>query len=235
MDTPSTAPAAIEQHAIAGREKRRRAAQRRLRVILPFLLMLVFLVYAFTTNFIPTGSMLPNLRPGDHVLTMRSWLAYPGGRMPAVGDVVVFLRRTEPAHQAPEADDTGGGQRRLLLFREPPGTEVLIKRVVALEGDVVQIVGSDVYVNGQVQQPWWQVRSDPAGSLGAFYGVIRPVQLGPGEIYVLGDNRGQSDDSRFWGPLKRPDVLGRFVRVLYNEGADGPNVRRAAREEAGGR
>jgi len=233
MATPEVPPSNTDQEARERREKRRRAAQRRLTIAFPFLLVLVFVVYAFQTNYIPTESMLPTLKPGDHIVTMRSWLAYPGGRLPAVGDIIVFLRRSDPSQESARLDDPASKPGRLRLFREPAGTEVLIKRVVAVEGDTVAVVGADVYVNGQLQRPWWEIVRDPAGSIGAFYGVLRPVKLGPGEMFVLGDNRGNSDDSRFWGPVKRSEVLGRFVRVLYNEGPNGPNARRAAAERTG--
>src|SRR5437667_11186709 len=59
----------------------------------PWLLLLIGLlaiIGVFSTDLIPSESMLPTLRPGDQILTMRSWLAYPAGRIPARRDVVIF-------------------------------------------------------------------------------------------------------------------------------------------------
>src|SRR5213596_3627024 len=64
--------------------------QRQLKILFAILLVVIFLVYGFTTHLIPSLSMEPTLKPGDHILTMRSWLAYPGGRLPARGDIIVF-------------------------------------------------------------------------------------------------------------------------------------------------
>src|SRR5437588_9791049 len=85
------------------KERRRRQLIR----LVPLLACLVFLVYGFNTNFIPSESMEPNLKPGDHILTMREWLAYPFGQMPARGDVILFRAPQSLEADGDDADDSG--------------------------------------------------------------------------------------------------------------------------------
>ena len=222
------------------REEFNRRRLRRLKIMFPFLLVLVFLVYAFTTNYIPSESMEPNIRPGDHILTMRTWLAYPGGRMPARGDIVVFNLPKEQDPQAgeegaqggPEASDQGNkGLYRYGFFKMPPG-DILIKRVIGLPGETVQLRGNTVYINGKkLVENYKTVPVDFADGDYFPFAVEKPIKVPPGELFLLGDNRNNSEDGRFWGTLKREHVLGKFVRVLWNEGANGPNEKRAKQEE----
>jgi len=222
------------------REKQEQQARRtrRLKILLPFLLVLVFLVYAFTTNYIPSESMMPTLKPGDHVLTMRTWLAYPFGRMPARGDIIVFVL---PKEQDPEqssgrggeegAEDTGGGRSPIGIFRRPKG-DILIKRVVGLPGETVQVKGTDIYINDRkLPDDFRPQEANASQDEVGYYGVAEPLKLGPDELFVLGDNPDNSDDGRFWGPLKRSNVLGKFICVLWHEGQGGPNRQRAEEGE----
>jgi signal peptidase I len=214
----------LEQEAEERHRRKVAASQRRLKVMLPVLVILTFLVYAFTTNYIPSDSMQPTLRPGDHILTMRSWLAYPRNAMPKVGDIIVFV---QPASLSSPDDATDPGTRpKLFLFREE-AKELLIKRVAALPGQTVQVSGEQVYVNGKLQRARHAVFPVQSWATDDVrYGGARPLKLGPDEIFVLGDNRDVSEDSRYFGPIKRSDIVGRFVTVLWNEGAAGLNERR---------
>lgn len=234
-DTPSYA-VRVEERARTRKELFNRRRLRRLKIMFPFLLVLVFLVYAFTTNFIPSESMEPTIKPGDHILTMRPWLAYPGGRMPERGDIVVF---NLPKEQDPEAGaaqeqtDVQGNQGlyRYGFFKMPPG-DILIKRVIGLPGETVQLRGNTVYINGKKLIE--NYKTVPVSFLDGDYfpyAVAKPIKVPEGEIFLLGDNRNNSEDGRFWGTLKRENILGKFVRVLWNEGKNGPNEKRARQEE----
>ncbi len=198
----------------------------RMTVMLLILGLLIFVLAGFTHNFIPSESMEPNLRPGDHIVTMRDWLAYPGGAMPARGDVIVFrLPQTAPDGQnnAPVGPDSGivdAAERddRPAKAKAADAPEVLIKRVVGLPGDVIQIKDNDVYINGKLYKEHYDL-IPVDGSIGyAFpYAVYEPLRVPPGHLFVLGDNRNNSDDGRFWGTLDRSNVIGRYIRVLYHE------------------
>ncbi len=195
-------------------EKRR---LRRLSILLPLLFLLAFLAWGFTTNYIPSRSMEPTLREGDHILTMRAWLAYPRGRMPARGDIITFVPPELALMLEPEED-------RSLR------PEVWIKRVVGLPGETIWIFGGQVYVNGApLPRSFYQGRPNLYPAPYPF-ATIQPLQLGSDELFVLGDNPEMSDDSRTWGPVKRELVVGKFVAVLFHEGPGGINRRRAAAE-----
>ncbi len=198
----------------------------RMTIMLLILGLLIFVLAGFTHNFIPSESMEPNLRPGDHIVTMRAWLAYPGGAMPARGDVIVFrLPQTSQNGQnsAPLVPDSGivdAAERadRPAKAKAADAPDILIKRVVGLPGDTIQIKDNDVYINGKLYKENYDL-IPVDGSIGyAFpYAVYEPLRVPPGHLFVLGDNRNNSDDGRYWGTLDRSNVIGRFIRVLYHE------------------
>ena len=212
-----------DNHSKSSSEKKRVL---RLLIMMPILGILLFLLLGFTHNFIPSESMEPNLRPGDHILTMRSWLAYPGGAMPSRGDIIVFRLPLSPKAGIENRPDPGTGNGTVEAATrsddksrtDKPAFDILIKRVIGLPGDTVQVVDNDVYVNNKkVDEPYSIVPIDATIGFDFPFAVYEPLVVPPGEIFVLGDNRNNSDDGRFWGTLKRADVLGRFVRKLYHE------------------
>jgi signal peptidase I len=155
-------------------------------VILVAALTVAIVVKTFLIQafYIPSGSMEPTLKPGDRVLVNK--LSYDLHSIHR-GDIVVFKRPPS------EADD--------------PTIKDLIKRVIGLPGD--QIEGRDglVYINGQLlKEPYL-----PAGTVT----TSLPLMTVPaGQYFVMGDNRGNSKDSRFIGPIAGHLIVGRaFVRV----------------------
>ena len=195
-----------------------------LMVLVPLLGLLALSFLAFCHNFIPSESMEPNLRPGDHILTMRSWLAYPGGRMPSRGDIIVF--RLPKSARTDDGPPVGGGvvdaaerkpRQNSRQDSAKNGPDILIKRVIGLPGDSVQLKGDDVYVNGVLQKEHFSIIPVDPTRTDFAYAFDEPLQVPEGRIFVLGDNRNNSDDGRFWGTLDRKDVLGKFIRVLYHE------------------
>jgi signal peptidase I len=123
---------------------------------------------------IPAGSMAPTLEPGDRVLVNK--LAYRTGA-PARGDLAVV--------------------------KAPGSGDVLLKRVVGLGGDAVEIRDGVLYVNGRApREPY--VDHDAIDSV--YFG---PVRVPRGEMFVLGDNRADSLDSRELGPIPLGDAIGR--------------------------
>jgi signal peptidase I len=213
--------------------KERQVAQFRQRfrmwVTLPFLFFLLLILMGFSFNFIPSQSMEPNLMPGDNILTMRSWLAYPLGRSPARGDVVVFDLPPEQMKRAQIAMGTGGDGTE----GKAKKPDILIKRIVGLPGETVQVRGSDVYVNGQKLpedyfiEPLGENELDPLP-----FADVEPLTIPPGEYFLLGDNRLNSEDSRYWGTLKRSNIQGKFVRILYHKARPDKNSANAAAQEA---
>ncbi len=89
----------------------------------------------------------------------------------------------------------------VVVFRVDPNTDLLIKRVIGLPGDRVEIRAGQVFINGQhFNEPYIAQPS---------YGDYGPVDVPPLHIFVLGDNRGFSNDSRAFGPLPLDAVIGR--------------------------
>lgn len=140
--------------------------------------------------------------------------------MPARGDIITFL----PPPQALEMEEASGGGR-------PIRPEVWIKRVVGLPGEVIWIVGGRVFINGApLPRQFYQGRPN-LYQYRYPYASYSPLTLGENELFVLGDNPEESDDSRMWGPITRDLVVGKFIAVLFNEGPRGVNQRRAEMEE----
>jgi signal peptidase I len=154
--------------------------------------------------YIPSGSMLPQLQIDDRVVVSKiSYRIHDPHR----GDIVVF-------------DAPGGGPKdssplpaRVVrsviqsIGLSAPSTDEYIKRVVALPGERVEGRGGKVLVEGrELVEPYL-----PKGTVtNDFPAVVVP----PGTLWVMGDNRGNSADSRIFGPVPRSTVVGRaFARV----------------------
>jgi signal peptidase I len=228
------------------RTVRRVFGPKRMSILFILLMFLVVLMLMFASDFIPSKSMQPTLEPGDHILALRAWIAYPNSSMPSRGDIITFRipvaqldgqdaqppPAPDPSTQDPNADGATDKANFAGFFQSHAKTEVLIKRVIGLPGDKVLLKGNVVYINGKIlKENYKTVPADVEDNNMASYAVVTPLVVPAGELFVIGDNRHNSDDGRFWGTLKRRYVIGRFVHTLYNEGANGPNVLRAQSEQ----
>src|SRR6266516_1174815 len=174
------------------------------------LVIRTFVVQAFK---IPSASMLPTLQVGDHLLVNK--FVYG----PRLGDVIVFLA---PARASADR------QRR-----------DFIKRVIAVEGQTIEVRAKQVYVDGK---PWDDPHATflsgkpgptaerppnpllrPCGSLASQTSgdSCAPYTVPPGHVFVMGDNREQSYDSRFWGPVPISDIKGQALIIYWSW--DGPD------------
>jgi signal peptidase I len=152
---------------------------------------------------IPSESMVPTLEVGQRVLVNRL-----GNRFgdPDVGDVVVFH---PPAGS--ESDTCGNPDRREGQACNRPTdarAEVnFIKRIVAGPGDRIAIRDGHVIRNGRpVEEGYISDTCD--GDLGRGCTMPVPIEVPAGHWFMMGDNRGESDDSRFWGPVPRDWIIG---------------------------
>jgi signal peptidase I len=171
----------------SGRKKRsaaRNAVEWIIIIVAALLVALVIKTFLFQAFYIPSESMEPTLKPGDRVLVNK--LSYDLHNIHR-GDIVVFKR--PPA----EAGN--------------PAIKDLIKRVIGLPGETIEQIGGKVYINGQPLKESYL----PAGT---FTTNLRRQVVPPGQYFVMGDNRSNSSDSRFIGPIPGSLIVGRaFIRV----------------------
>ncbi len=163
-----------------------------------------FIVQAFK---IPSGSMIPTLQIGDHILVNK--LAY-GVRIP-------FLEQYAAHFAKPQRGDVV-----VFIFPEDRSKD-FIKRVIGVAGDSVEVRGKKIYINGkQVDDPYAHFEGDDPQTAGLpsrdDYG---PRTVPENHIFVMGDNRDRSYDSRFWGYVDLNDVRGKAFLIYWSwDGAD---------------
>jgi len=166
-------------------------------VAVAILAALLIRVFVLQQYYIDGPSMQTTLMPGDRVLVNK--LSY---RLHDVhrGDVVVFDRLTDVDNH----DD-------------------LIKRVIALPGEEIEIRSCEVFIDGRrLQEPYLVVEQlaavEPASRCGSRTDLL-PLIVPAGTVYVMGDNRSQSFDSRDFGPVAVDEIRGRAFVVIWPAGA----------------
>jgi signal peptidase I len=182
-------------------------------------LVLALAVQAFAVKpyRIPSGSMEPTLDIGQRVLVNR--LGHRLGGTPHVGDIVVFHPPASADAEVCADRSTGAGSASpcARAVRERDDSQTFIKRVVAVGGDTIAIVHGHAVRNGTVE------REPFAAACGDFRDCDFPhaVRVPPGYVFVMGDNRGESDDSRYWGPVPTSWVIGRAFATYWPPGRVG--------------
>jgi len=183
-----------------------------------------FVVQAFK---IPTGSMEPNLLIGDHLLVNKL----------VFGPYASGAERTLlPMKEIARGD--------VLVFKYPEDPERdFIKRVIGLPGEQLEVRHKRVYVNGHLlDEPYAHYLEEPPpapeqiendadqhGSSGDRRESYGPVTVPPKHYFVMGDNRDNSQDSRYWGFLPRDYVKGRALVIYWSYDADTGNIFTATR------
>jgi signal peptidase I len=152
---------------------------------------------------IPSGSMEPTLAVGQRVLVNRIGMDFGD---PHVGEIVVFHPPKDAEQQIcgplPHVIKLGGAA---CAMPEPAHSNVnFIKRVVGGPGDVISIVEGHVIRNGKRESDSY---IKPCGA-SQECNFPTPIRIPPGHWFMMGDNRGESDDSRFWGPVPTGWVIG---------------------------
>ncbi|MCK4547643.1 MAG: signal peptidase I [Candidatus Eisenbacteria sp.] len=157
-------------------------------------LVLAFFVRAMVVQAfrIPTGSMEETLLIGDYLLVNK--FLY-GARIP-------FLSARLPAIRSPHRGD-------IIVFRSPTQNKDFIKRCVATGGEIIELRDNVVYIDGEPLEEFYThfVGRPHKGNFG-------PVKVPKGYVFVLGDNRNNSQDSRYWGMLDIERIKGKAM-VLY--------------------
>jgi signal peptidase I len=190
-------------------------------VIVATALGLALAIQAFVVKpyRIPSGSMLPTLHINQRVLVNRIGTHFS---TPQVGDIIVFhppknyaqgcVNPSEGENQAGE----GGAQACDVVW---PGrsSETFIKRVVGLPGDRISVRSGHVIRNGVAEKDSYIAPCGGASSC-SFPGTIT---IPGGDYYMMGDNRPDSEDSRFWGPVPKMWIIGKAFFTYWPPGRVG--------------
>jgi signal peptidase I len=171
--------------------------------------------YAVKPYVIPSPSMAPTLAIGQRVLVNR--LSHRIGGDPKLNDITVFMPPSGADSDANQCGVAGEGPSNVgpLSHRScsrptaGAGKQAYIKRVVGMPGDRIAVRDGHVVRNGkEVPEPF----AVPCG--GGSECDLDEIVIPAGHYFLMGDNRGNSDDSRFWGPVPRAQIIGRAV-VTY--------------------
>ncbi len=164
---------------------------------------LALLIQAFIVKpyRIPSPSMVPTLKIGQRVLTNRLI------NHPSVGDIVVFHppAGADPASPVCGVANQGAGHPQACDTPTPSeSTQTFIKRVVGGPGDHISIRDGHVIRNGVPEKDSYTEQCGTDSDCN----FRTPIVVPPGDYFMMGDNRGASDDSRFWGPVPDKWVIG---------------------------
>ena len=202
---PETSPSPVE----ATTKPRRKSLVREYgeAIVVAVLLALViraFVVQAFT---IPSGSMMDTLLVGDYILVNKF----------LYGPEIPFTDAHLPGLRSARRGD-------IIVFKYPNDeTRDFIKRIIAVGGETVQIKDNRAFVDGKpLDEPYVRpgsVPTTPAGHCGYLYGCD-PIVVPPGAYFVMGDNRDNSQDSRYWGFVKGEKIRGKAFLIYWSWNGD---------------
>ncbi|MFH1217710.1 MAG: signal peptidase I [Pseudomonadota bacterium] len=180
-------------------------------IIIALILALFIRTFVVQAFKIPSGSMIPTLLIGDHILVNK--FSY-GIKNPFTGDSWVPI-------STPERLD-------VIVFKYPENpSQDFIKRVIGVAGDRIEVKEKKVFVNGTEIQVKNAVHLDPNIYSGPVpprdnYG---PVTVPPNSLFVMGDNRDNSHDSRFWGFVDLKAVKGKAFMLYWSWNKENFSVR----------
>lgn len=190
-----------------GSPRRRRLAENGLIVVLAVAVAVVVRSFVAQAYWIPSASMEPQLQINDRVVVSR--LAYHL-HPPRRGDIVVF--KSPPGIEPPPPAPSDPVLRALhdvgVALGFAQDQTVLIKRVIGLPGEQVSGRDGHVYIDGdRLIEPYL-----PRGTFTSSFG---PVIVPPGYVFVMGDNRTNSLDSRVFGPVPESTIVGRAIWKVW--------------------
>jgi signal peptidase I len=190
------------------KSKLREYAEAIIIAILIALFIRTFIIQAFK---IPSGSMKPTFEIGDHILVSKF----------IYGIKIPFLRNTLIPIGDPQRGD-------IVVFIYPEDrSKDFIKRVIGVSGDTIEIRNKKIYLNGLPMNDTYGVYTDDFIIPGSIQprDNFGPVTVRPGSIFVMGDNRDQSYDSRFWGFVNLKDVMGKAFIIYWSWDNENHSVR----------
>ena len=172
-------------------------------VVLAIVVAVLLRTFVVATYSIPSGSMEPTLQIGDRIVVDKlSYHLHGVDR----ADIIVF--------STPPAEDCAG-----------PRVANLVKRVIGLPGETISLADGSVHIDGRLLAEPWLPRQDQAetypGPSDADYALHRAYRIPSGDVYVMGDNRMESCDSRYWGPIPESTIVGKVDMRVWPLGRIG--------------
>ncbi len=167
------------------------------------ILALIFQAFIIQTSKIPTGSMLNTIQQGDRIFFLR--FIYWKGIFPLYHR---DLKRQEIV---------------VFKFPEDPKKD-FIKRLIGLPGDRIKIRNNKVYVNGQMLEEPYVISTNPLNRMASGTSNIEEFTVPEDHIFVLGDNRDNSYDSRYWGFVPLDYVKGRGLLTYWSYDAESGSI-----------
>lgn len=196
-------------------------------IVLALVIALFIKTFIIDVYKIPTGSMIPTIKIGDFIVAEKfiygAKIPFTKKRLPAIrrprrGDIIIFLApHYNPPNIIVQIFTPVIYTLSLGFVNIDPQPKFYVKRCIGLPGDEVEIINKEVYINGKLLKGWWpDYHVDPEvippgdGLINHrdFYG---PITVPPNKYFMLGDNRDRSNDSRFWGFVKRNDIYGKSL------------------------
>ena len=160
-------------------------------VVVAVVIAVLLRTFVVATYSIPSGSMEPTLQIGDRIVVDK--LSYHLHGVETSNIIVFATPPDEDCAGSPVAD--------------------LVKRVIGLPGQTISLSGGQVYIDGKLlSEPWLppSVRDETyPGPSDKAYSLHQAFRIPAGDVFVMGDNRPQSCDSRYWGPVRESTIVGK--------------------------
>jgi signal peptidase I len=168
-------------------------------IILAFLIAMFIRTFVVQAFKIPSSSMVPTLKVGDHILV---WKFMYGVKIPLVDQKLLT--------RCPERGD-------IIVFVYPRDkSKDFIKRVIGLPGEKVEIVGKKILVNDKPLEDPWGYYTKSHVNTGSPRDSYGPRVVPPDSLFVMGDNRDNSQDSRYWGFVDLDAVKGNAFIIYFS-------------------
>ncbi|MGV7220634.1 MAG: signal peptidase I [Nitrospinales bacterium] len=187
-------------------------------IFIVLVLFILFRTFAFQAFKIPSGSMKDTLLIGDHILATK--FNY-GIHIP---NEIPFLRNKlfddyTLFQKIPERND-------IIIFKFPKNEERdFIKRVIGLPGEMIEIRSQKVFIDGKALDENFTRHDEPQGDFLYPRDDLGPFRIPEGHVFVMGDNREYSHDSRFWGVLNLKNIRGKAQLIYWSWDRDKRSVR----------
>lgn len=196
---------AISKNKIKKKSALREYAEAAAIAIILALFIRTFVIQAFK---IPSGSMIPTLLVGDHILVNKF----------IYGVKIPFINKTIIPVNSPGRED-------VIVFIYPMDkSKDFIKRVIGLPGETLEMIDTKIYIDGKPYEDKYGVFSESREQRLLIPGKSNfgPVKVPNGHLFVMGDNRDNSHDSRFWGFVPLSSVKGKALIIYWSW----PNLKR---------